>query len=155
MRPKRRILLVDADEDRLGIRRFVLRTHGFAVKGVSRARGAVDLLDTERPEVLVLVWPLEESEVNALLHYNANLFSSAATLLLGEDESDLPAADVRRFLLGRDCTPAKVLDAVKTCASRKRGPRAGKKKVSAVRSLMELLEAERFEVFHGMTRRVA
>ena len=67
MRPKKRILLVDRDENRLGILRFVLSTHYFRMFGAADALEARELLRAEYPEVLLLVWPLEQQSVEALL----------------------------------------------------------------------------------------
>ena len=41
MRPKKKILLVDADETRLGIQCFVLLQHGYAVQKAKNAREAL------------------------------------------------------------------------------------------------------------------
>lgn len=123
MRPKKRILLVDADEDRLAVLRFVLRTHAFAVWGTTEASEAREILRSEYPEVLLLVWPLEEASVEALLRANDWQLNRSTVLLVAKSETAAPEITANQFLLGRDCTPAKVVEAAKFCARRKRGPR--------------------------------
>ena len=123
MRPKKRILLVDADEDRLAVLRFVLRTHRFLVWGTTEVSAAREILRDEIPHVLLLAWPLEAASVEALFRVNDQQFDRSRTLLVAEGETDMPAVTVDRFLLGADCVPVNVIEAAKISAQRKRGPR--------------------------------
>ena len=123
MRPKKRILLVDQDENRLGILRFVLSTHYFRVFGAADALEAREFLRAEYPEVLLLVWPLEQRSVEALLCANDRQSNRASVLLVAENEITAPTITANRFLLGRDCRPANLLEASRICAQRRRGPK--------------------------------
>lgn len=123
MRPKKRIVLVDADEDRLGIMRFVLRTHYFLVEGTTEVSTAREVLRNDFPELLLLVWPLEVASIEALLRANDRQLNRSNVLLVAESEIDAPRVIANRFLLGAQCTAGNVITEAKAYAKRKRGPR--------------------------------
>ena len=123
MRPKKRILLVDRDENRLGVLRFVLSVHYFRVFGEAEPFDAHELLRAEYPEVLLLLWPLDQAGVEALLQANDRRPHRANVLLVAENEVIQPEITVDRCLLGINCTPANLLEAARICAQRRRGPK--------------------------------
>ena len=53
MRPKKKVLILDADETRLGVMRFMLATNGLAVLGAVDEEEAVRSAREFRPDVLV------------------------------------------------------------------------------------------------------
>lgn len=109
MRPKKRIYLIDANEERLSIRKFLLENKGFAVF-------------TEVPDscgLVIACWPVEKEvltvarKLNAPLLLLADHLNSSAPIHFGAD----------RLLYGSSCCPWEIVDTVRIMTALKRGPK--------------------------------
>jgi two-component system, OmpR family, response regulator CpxR len=118
VRPKKKILLVGDDEDRVGVLRFLLETHRYSIhlfNGVADAIG-VDL-------VLVL-WPF--AAARELLTAAKAFFPPIPTVVLSGNRTRLPLGFMPDMTLCRDqCSSAEILERIKVLTARKRGPRKG------------------------------
>jgi DNA-binding response OmpR family regulator len=134
MRPKKRILLIDADEERAGVSAFMLRTRGFAVIPVTNADQALTaVIEHELDLVLALG---DFPDLNPLL-MRLRAFSTARQMVY------LPKAKVPTGIIADCYFPATstVEDLVERCkimSARKHGPRPHPKIVVAAAAGMEL-----------------
>lgn len=53
MRPKKRVLLIDNNEQRLSVRAFVLETHHYFVAKATSVREAAETFSEARPDVVL------------------------------------------------------------------------------------------------------
>lgn len=115
MRPPKRILLIDTDEDRRGELKFVLQTCGFRV--IQTAFGQIDLI--------ILQWPVSAGSAKRLKE--ANPLTPLMVLYpvkMSELPPLVPSADAvvpESSLGGR----AELLERIRVMVARKRGPRKG------------------------------
>lgn len=137
MRPRKRILLIDSNEVRLSVRRYLLETQGFKVSAATAADEARDLAETTDPELIVCAWPLAGSSAGLLLNQLHEAHPFVRIMLLAETLQSVPddvyAADA--VLLKGDCTPFNVLERARLLSARKRGPR--KMTVQSVDRMMD------------------
>lgn len=115
MRPKKRIILIDADENRRSILAFTLATHGYLVV----TEGPCELVISQWPHVAGLI-------ETAKLHMSPSLLLSAES---GQKLLDVPCT---HRLANLD--PFIVLEAVAMASARKRGP---KKQIASFVSLTD------------------
>jgi len=120
MRPKRKLLLVSANEERAGILRFVLETHARAVTVAATAAEARELLAAHTYDLLLCQWPVEDVAALADLVHDANHNAHALVLApqLKERPEGVGAAIV---MTGNYCT-AELLERIKCLCACKRGP---------------------------------
>lgn len=132
MRPKKRILLVGASEDRLSILKFMLVTRGFAVASAVGAAAAVEQLRAESYDLLLCDhWPLPGIE--HLLNQAYEIDSATRSLVLAPALATSPAGlNTDAILLRGGCSSAELLERVKVLTARKRGPRPTRKQPVAV-----------------------
>ena len=113
MRPKKRVLLIDTDEDRRGELKFILETCGFRV--IQTALGEIDLI--------ILQWPVSAGSAKRLKE--ANPHTPLMVLYpVGITAPNVPSADMvmpSAGLGGR----ADLLERIRVLVVRKRGPRKG------------------------------
>ncbi len=103
MRPKKRILLIDPDEERTALRRFVLEQNAFAM--------ADDMIG---PDLILL-----NSELASRLPGLRQCHRDIPIFLIGHSsENDFPDS-----VLAHDIAMSDLLKAVKTGCARKRGPK--------------------------------
>lgn len=130
MRPKKRILLIDAIEPRLSVRRYLLTTLGYRVFGAGSAEEALAIAAEHYPEMeaAVLVWPLKGAR-DLLTELHARC-PSTSTMLLAEGLRELPDSLFPDCILYGRIHANDFLDRLKMLAARKRGPK--KKPVQSV-----------------------
>lgn len=126
MRPKKIVLCVDADEERLSRMTVVLETWGYRVE---QSQDAVQALEAVEAHAL---FDIDAMLVDAELLGAENLIARARavrpamqTMLLGYGSSYgcvLTQANV--FLPSALCFPAEIRERLKVLTARKRGPRA-------------------------------
>lgn len=132
MRPKKKILLAGNDEDRVGVLRFLLETHGRAVIMAFSAAEAYQVMQGMTPDLLFIVRPLHDAQ--PLLRLAKVPGRPVTTLAASYDEDRLPADWVVDATIGRgEYSSAWILEKVKVLTARKRGPR----KEGSVRSKAE------------------
>jgi DNA-binding response OmpR family regulator len=138
VRPKKRILLIDSDETRQGIRRFLLETHGFAVFSASSAEEARELCADYSPDAVVAAWPLAGADLGRLLHQLHECSPAASSLLLADSAAAVPESVMADAILPKgQCSAVQVLERVRLLSARKRGP---KKTVESINHMMMLTE---------------
>jgi DNA-binding response OmpR family regulator len=122
MRPKKRILLIDTDEERQAIRRFLFVTHAFHVISASSADEARAMFATEAPELIVCAHPLANVDTTSLLSdlHQVNSFVPSMMLHAG---SKVPTGFMADATVPQDISAVELLERVKVMAARKRGPR--------------------------------
>lgn len=127
MRPRKKILLVDPDENRRSIWRYVLRIWGYKVRGVATSDAAqisvkrfvIDLtiVHTGRTD-------LPEEWLPTFLHRAGVVQPWMKTMLVAPQLRALPAEIlVDCPLLGGACNGIDIRDRVKVLTKHKRGPR--------------------------------
>ena len=128
MRPKKKVLILDADETRLGVMRFMLVTNGLAVLGAVDEEEAVRSARNSWLDVLVVAVGADIPEAHRVITRLRGIVPDMRVLALTDSGSDaLAASDCGADLLLRlpACGPAVVLEAVKMLAARRRGRRKG------------------------------
>ncbi len=118
MRPKKVILLVDSDEDRQSITRFMLTVNGFAVLSYKTADSA---RQCERSfEVVLGYWPTDAGTLENLAHKVDGKFVLVAPTLTGVPNDVFADA----ILVRGETTPEWILERLKYACARKRGPKS-------------------------------
>jgi hypothetical protein len=127
LRAKKRILLIDADEDLRARRRFVLATHAYAVEAIaSPEKGAAFGIGSF--DLIIAVAPVPYNAFNPLARR-----IESPTLLLAEKS---PLFLIFDRLVSPEISMAEQLEVIKIMCMRKRGPRK-----SVVPSLPEVATA--------------
>ena len=126
MRPKKKILIVDANEQRAGVLKFALETNHFDARVCSTAAEAVEQAETWCAELAILGWPQRDLDVRRVLHGVAMRFplGNVRTLVVADSlEPAMPDLRAHRTM----CAPTMdaVLEACRYLTARKRGPRKG------------------------------
>jgi two-component system response regulator CpxR len=123
MRPKKRILLIDTDEQRLSARCFLLKTHGYVAMGTSTSEEAADVL-RGWVDLILAAWPLRNDPLTDLLRQVIAAGTGIPVIVIAKRPEDARVlADA--ILPGLTTTPAELLERVKVMSRRKRGPRKG------------------------------
>lgn len=118
MRPKKKILLIDTNEDRQGINRFVLEQHAFDVRSANTLAKARKIATAMQIEVIVGYWPVPDAEVWKIAHQN-----NAKFLLIYDDKRPTQPGQSDVKLI--DPPMIDIVEYIKTLAARKRGPVKG------------------------------
>ena len=122
MRPKKKALLVDTDENRLSILRFVLKVHRYAVRGVDNSVSAIAEIVDWDPELIIVSTPLPSVNLRKLFADFTNISPAMSTLLISDKSLLLDQGYAQATLLST-VRPAELLERVKVLVARKRGPR--------------------------------
>ena len=119
MRPKKKVLLIDSEEDRLSILSFTLKVRGYAVRGVSDPAIAIDEVVNWDPELAIVVKPGSSFDLRKFFAEFAKVSPEMSTLLL----SDNTLQSYASATLPSTVSPATLLERVRMLVARKRGPR--------------------------------
>jgi DNA-binding NtrC family response regulator len=119
MRPRKLILIVDRDEERLGLMRFRLDNWGFAVTSACCAGEAAELLKDGHFDLLSLWLPLEGLE--GLLDAGHADDPAMATLAICPGRESQGDLCVDAFYTYQP-QPAELKERIKVLTARKRGP---------------------------------
>ena len=142
MRPKKKILLVGVNEDRLGVLKFTLEVNRFTATCAPTAGEALDLLQQRSYDLLLCDWPL--IGIERLLDQARGIDETLHSLVMAPGQSQ-PPDDVffaDEILRRGGCRSAELLERVKLLTARKRGPRPERKPVVSV----DLASAENWRV---------
>lgn len=125
MRPKKVVLCVDADEDRLGRMRMVLETWGYHVDQCSDAVEALKLVEAAVGcGIDALIADAELLGAENLIARSRAVRPEMGTLLLDySSRYGCVQTQASVYLPGALCTPAEIRERLKVLVSRKRGPR--------------------------------
>lgn len=128
MRPKKTILLVNANERELSVQRFMLETRHFRVVAAQTAEDALALFAPDVDLVLGMAGAHDRArgpaiDWSALARRVKALCETTPIVLAGErlNADELAAAD--SVLTQKRLTPCELLDSIKLRIARKRGPR--------------------------------
>jgi len=129
LRPKKKIVLLEADEDQRGILRYTMRIWGYKVRGVGTAAAAEMAAREYDVDIFVLRQGLPGAEMEQLVKELNWQQPKAKVLLVTPKLAFLPAEiDAVRFdrVLSRGAaTPMGIREALHILKQRKRGPRKG------------------------------
>jgi DNA-binding response OmpR family regulator len=122
MRPKKRILVVGASEDRVGVLRFTLETHAYATTAAYTAEAALEILGEQYFDVLICGWPLDGIE--ALLRDARANHPAVRTMILAPTAVNLPISEMPAdaTLCKASYGMAYMLERLKYLAARTPGP---------------------------------
>jgi two-component system response regulator CpxR len=124
MRPKRKILLIDSNEERRSVRCYVLTNRGFAVHAAANAEEALHLAAVTRPDLAVLCWPLEKANAAALLALMHQRYPATRQMVIAEQLAEPPANIIAdRVLLKGHCSQFEIYEQASILCARKRGPK--------------------------------
>jgi len=141
VRPKKRILLIDSNENRQSMRRFVFETRGLAVFSASTPDEARDLSRDAHPDVVIAVWPFTGGDLAQLVDQVREEAPFAPSLLIVENLSVPPTSIVADATMCKGAfSMADVVERIKVLAARKRGPRPGFKITPAPVEIADLEE---------------
>lgn len=125
MRPKKKVLCVDDNEQALSVRKFVLETRGYRVYAAQSAEEALEIFEREGNIDLVvsdLVMPrCNGNELIRRLKETAPWVP--AILLSGSVRAHDQNSHADAFLPKGSCTAQELLERVRILLVRKRGPR--------------------------------
>jgi CheY-like chemotaxis protein len=120
MRPKKKILIVDVNEERLSTRRFLLTNKGYAVSSASSRAEALAVASGIDPALAIVVLPLPDAaQLLADLRAHAPF---THTLVLAENAKEHPGLFADMTLWGKPPV-AELLDRIAIAAACKRGPK--------------------------------
>jgi len=115
MRPKKTILLVDANEERRSLNSFKLHTRGYRVFAASNADDALAI--TDAIDLAIVNLP----EGNDLIRAMKKTRPEMRTILMGTEE-DVPCHDAD-MLMHEGASGASLLERVRVLVERRRGPK--------------------------------
>ena len=123
MRPRKRILCVDSDEDDLGVLTFMLETNGFrALKATCLSEAAAVLLKNGAELMIVSAATRIDDALLAVKTMKGICPHTPLILLChrGDLGDKFHLADMA---ISRSCSSAELLERIKIITARKRGPR--------------------------------
>ena len=124
MRPKKVILCVDADEQALSCRVFLLQTWGFEVKRAMGFEGAMEILRACEPnviDVLIVESPMVMGE--EFMPAVQKMHPLMRTIITSRASADYdPASRADAYMPKDACSPADLVQRVRILSQRKRGP---------------------------------
>ena len=127
MRPKKVIWMVDANEEALSLRCFLLETRGYRVEKFTSPAVALSALANALPgsvDLLISDLLMPEMDGNEMVRRAKQLHPGLPTMILsGTVESYDRASAVDVFMPKSVCCPAAVLERVRILVARKRGPK--------------------------------
>jgi CheY-like chemotaxis protein len=123
MRPKKRILLIDTNEDRQAVLRFLFVTHAYHVISAGSADEARQLIATEDPELIVCAYPLAGADADTLLDQLRQVIPFTPSLLLYQGKGPGPQLGKADAVVPQSISRVELLERTKLMSARKRGPR--------------------------------
>ena len=118
MRPKKKILLMGANEDRVSVLTFTLKTHAYAVTVAPSAAEAIEFLRVLHFELLLCQMPLEG--VDSVIDQARAADINTPSMVLTTKQVEPVLCDA---VLPDACTMELLLERIKVMSARKRGPR--------------------------------
>jgi two-component system, OmpR family, response regulator CpxR len=131
MRPKKIILLVDSDEERLSVARFLLTTHSYKVVPADTGARAWALFKEQAIDLVLMRDALSDRpgfKVAEVMKAASPYVPVAILATQGEKAPDLHLADA---VIDAKVCSEELLSRIKGLSVRKRGPRKGSVRVPA------------------------
>lgn len=123
MRPKKRVLLVDGDEKRVSLRKFMLATRGFAVTAVSDGDAALEASYARPFDAVVVDLKIGQRDKGLVADIKAIYPSTSIILMSATVHAGTIAHQADRFIGKGQYDPYVFLEAIRGMTARKRGPR--------------------------------
>jgi two-component system response regulator CpxR len=127
VRPKKKILLIDSNENSASVRSYVLRTMGrYAVDVAANRQQALALASGHTYDLVIGCWPMRGSSVARVMIEIHELCTATPRLLLTALVPKAPLnVPAEATLCIPSCTSADVLQRVRILCQSKRGPSKG------------------------------
>jgi CheY-like chemotaxis protein len=124
MRPKKTILCVDANEQALSVRKFMLETRGYRIVASLAPEEALDIFRQGGIDLVLSDLTMPRMDGNELARRMKEIAPEIPILLLsGSVKAFERATCGDGFLPKGACSPLDVLDRVRMMLARKRGPK--------------------------------
>ena len=122
MRPRRRILLVNANEQELGVLRFMLDNNGYKVYKALNGSIALKIFAEAHVDLVLADYALGKMTGAELAQRMKAMGADIPVILLGDPAK--MAQEARSALsLDKKIVPAELLERIKVMCARKRGPK--------------------------------
>jgi CheY-like chemotaxis protein len=135
MRPKKVILCVDDNEQELSVLKFMLSTNGYKVFSASNGQEAIGAFSANQIDLVLADFNMHPMNGDQLVHRLKGIASHVPMILMGDPQmtgSEIHVADA--MLAKKNCSPQDLLEKIKLMSARKRGPRKGAQRATAVAS---------------------
>lgn len=142
MRPKRRILLIDVNEQQRSQYRYALRIAAFEVQAAGTAAEARAIAAAWMPDVVLAMLPAPGVGLRALLN-DLHAASPYLPSLALAPRANAELAEIRASMTAVNPPMSDVIQRLKTLSARKRGPRKGFKKPVQLVSAADILAVDR------------
>jgi response regulator RpfG family c-di-GMP phosphodiesterase len=126
MRPRKKVILVDSDEQRLSERTFLLRNKGYNVYPCELASSAIELLGGFQQgelDLFIANESLTDSDGNELCKRSKDIHPLLPTLLMYNSINELKDCAANNFISNSSYSTSHFISMVKILIARKRGPR--------------------------------
>jgi CheY-like chemotaxis protein len=136
MRPKKVILCVDDNEQDLSVLKFMLATNGYRVVSATNGHEAIEAFSEIAVDLVLADFGMPQMNGNQLVDRLKQIAPHVPMILLGDPQrmnSEMHAADA--LVAKKHCSPQELLERIKVMSARKRGPRKGAQRMTAVTEL--------------------
>lgn len=124
MRPRKVILCVDANEQSLAVRRFLLETRGYRVVTAGSAHEAIELFRNGGVDMVVGDLLLPGMDGNEMVLRMKEIAPEVPMMLLSGTVKDFSrACHADAFLPKGACAPVELIERIRVMIARKRGPK--------------------------------
>lgn len=123
MRPKKRVLCIDSDEDDLGVLTFMLETNGYRALKAKCLSEAASVLLKNGAELMIVSAAIRIDDAITAVKILKGICPHTPLILLchrGDLGNKFHVADMA---IARNCSSAELLERIKIITARKRGPR--------------------------------
>jgi len=136
MRPKKVILCVDDNEQDLSVLKFMLATNGYRVVSATNGQEAIEAFSEIAVDLVLADFAMPQMNGNQLVDRLKQIAPHVPMILLGDPQrmnGEMHVADA--LVAKKHCSPQELLERIKVMSARKRGPRKGAQRLSAVTEL--------------------
>ena len=136
MRPKKVILCVDDNEQELSVLAFMLATNGYKVVSARTGQEAIGIFAQTQVDLVLTDHTMPQMTGDQLVTCLKQIASHVPMIMLADAQKmngELHAADA--LLAKKNCSSQELLERIKVMSARKRGPRKGTVRATAVAEL--------------------
>jgi DNA-binding response OmpR family regulator len=135
MRPRKVVVVMDANEQQLRIRCFLLEVRGFRAIPAGSPSAALEAIAEHRPAALVVEFLPPEYRGSELARRAKAIDCELKVIFVSRVIAECVDIDcVDTFLGAKQCAPVEILEKLRILACRKRGPKKGSRSVEPVRN---------------------
>jgi CheY-like chemotaxis protein len=126
MRPKKKILCVDDNEQALSVRKFLLETRGYRVLTASSSEQALEIFREGGIDLVLSDLIMPYMDGNELIRRMKEISPEVPALLISGSVKAFDRANrADAFLPKGACSPVEMLERIRIMVARKRGPKKG------------------------------